>query len=252
MRPVSGTAREFFAEGHPVGLSVIEALDTLYVMELDDDLRESADWLERNLDFDIDADFHVFESIIRVVGGLLAGHLVTGRRSLLDLCVDVTDRLLPAFTKSPTGMPYTRANLRTVAAAQRGRDRAPGGGVGRPRLVPPGRLRHRRDHRPPPVRAGVVLGRAGRQGRRPPARRGVPPLVGVRPAALARAARGDRLRHHDRDLARQPVPARVRQRRLRPVLADRRRLLPPHRRGGTSRACGPTPASPAGTRSWRT
>ncbi|HEY3606472.1 MAG TPA: glycoside hydrolase family 47 protein [Pseudonocardiaceae bacterium] len=35
VHPVSGTFSEFFVAGHPIGLSIIEALDTLYVMELD-------------------------------------------------------------------------------------------------------------------------------------------------------------------------------------------------------------------------
>ena len=117
VNPVSGTASEFFVDGHPIGLSIIEALDTLYVMGLDQDLADGVAWIEKNLDFDIDGDFHVFEAIIRVVGGLLAGYLATGNKKLLALTVDITDRLLPAFTKSPTGMPYQYVNLRTGAVS---------------------------------------------------------------------------------------------------------------------------------------
>jgi mannosyl-oligosaccharide alpha-1,2-mannosidase len=117
VNPVSGTASEFFVDGHPIGLSIIEALDTLYVMELDQDLAEGIAWIEKNLDFDIDGDFHVFEAIIRVVGGLLAGYLATGNKKLLALTVDCTDRLLPAFTESPTGMPYQYVNFHTGAVS---------------------------------------------------------------------------------------------------------------------------------------
>lgn len=117
VNPVSGTASEFFVAGHPIGLSIIEALDTLYVMELDSDLDAGVTWIEQNLDFDIDGDFHVFEAIIRVVGGLLAGYLATGNPKLLALTVDVTDRLLPAFTRSPTGMPYQFVNFHTGAVS---------------------------------------------------------------------------------------------------------------------------------------
>lgn len=117
VKPVSGGYSEFFVRGHPIGLSIIEALDTLYVMELDGEVADAVAWIEQNLDFDIDGDFHVFEAIIRVVGGLLAGHLATGNSTLLRLAVDVTDRLLPAFTKSPTGMPYRYVNLHTGAVS---------------------------------------------------------------------------------------------------------------------------------------
>ncbi|MFI0914508.1 glycoside hydrolase family 47 protein [Streptomyces abikoensis] len=117
--PVSGGHREFFAAGHPVGLSIVEALDTHFLMGLDDEVGLCLDWIDDRLDFDIDAPFQVFETTIRLVGGLLAGHLVTGRRALLDLCADLTDRLLPAFTRSPTGMPYRFVNLRTGAVSGR-------------------------------------------------------------------------------------------------------------------------------------
>ena len=117
LNPLSGTYSEFFVPGHPIGLSIIEALDTLYVMELDSELTAGVSWIEQNLNFDIDGDFHVFEAIIRVVGGLLAGYLATGSKTLLDLTVDVTDRIMPAFTQSPTGMPYQYVNFHTGAVS---------------------------------------------------------------------------------------------------------------------------------------
>jgi mannosyl-oligosaccharide alpha-1,2-mannosidase len=111
--PISMQRNDFFVPGHPIGLSIIEALDTLYVMQLDDLLHEGVAWIKQNVDFDIDGDFHVFEAIIRVVGGLEAGYLATGDPALLAKCKEITDRLLPAFTKSPTGMPYQYVNLHT-------------------------------------------------------------------------------------------------------------------------------------------
>jgi hypothetical protein len=111
--PLTGEGSDFFADGASVGLTIVEALDTLYVMGLDDDLSDGVRWCEQNLDFDIDADFQVFETIIRMVGGLLSGYHATGRGSLLRLARDLADRLLPAFTESPTGAPYRFVNLRT-------------------------------------------------------------------------------------------------------------------------------------------
>ncbi len=117
VRPVSGTHSDFFADGKTFGLSIVEALDTLYVMGEDAELARGCDWIEANFDPAQDADVHVFEAIIRMVGGLLAGYLATGRRPLLDRCRELTDRLLPAFTSSPTGIPYTHVNLRTGAVS---------------------------------------------------------------------------------------------------------------------------------------
>ena len=115
LKPVSGGHHDFFAPGHTFGLSMVEALDTLYLMGLDEELTRSCDWIDANLDPAQNADTHVFEAIIRVVGGLLAGFEATGRSSLLARAREFADRLLPAFTKSPTGIPYTLVNLRTGA-----------------------------------------------------------------------------------------------------------------------------------------
>jgi mannosyl-oligosaccharide alpha-1,2-mannosidase len=114
IRPVSGGNEEFFFPNGPsLGLSMVEALDTLYLMELDAELEGAVAWIVRNLRFDIDDSIQVFETNIRMVGGLLAGWFATKDKRLLDLAHDLGSRLLPAFTKSPTGMPYRFVNLKT-------------------------------------------------------------------------------------------------------------------------------------------
>ena len=65
INPVSGTAQSFFIEGHDLGLSLVEALDTLWLMELDAEFEEGVDWVKANLDFDVDGDAQVFETNIR-------------------------------------------------------------------------------------------------------------------------------------------------------------------------------------------
>ncbi|HWD49007.1 MAG TPA: glycoside hydrolase family 47 protein [Rhizomicrobium sp.] len=116
IKPVSGGSEAFFfPNGHGLGLSIVEALDTLCVMRLDKEAEEGVRWIANNLQFDIDGEVQVFETGIRMVGGLLSGWLGTREKKLLALAKDLADRLSPAFTKSPTGMPYRFVNLKTGA-----------------------------------------------------------------------------------------------------------------------------------------
>lgn len=112
--PVSGGHSEFFDDAHPVGLTIVEALDTLYLMRLDDELADGVAWIKDNLDFGaVDADVQVFETNIRMVGGLLSGYLATRERALLRQARRIADVLLPCFEGSPTGIPYRFVNPRT-------------------------------------------------------------------------------------------------------------------------------------------
>ena len=115
INPVSGTAQSFFIEGHDLGLSLVEALDTLWLMELDDEFQQGVDWVKSSLDFDIDGYSQVFETNIRLVGGLLSAHLACGDPVLLAKAKDLADRLMKAFEASPHGLPYRYVNLRTGA-----------------------------------------------------------------------------------------------------------------------------------------
>ena len=115
INPVSGTSQSFFIEGHDLGLSLVEALDTLWLMELDEEFQAGVDWVKAELDFDIDAFAQTFETNIRLVGGLLSAHLASGDPVLLAKAKDLADRLMKAFEASPHGLPYRYVNLRTGA-----------------------------------------------------------------------------------------------------------------------------------------
>lgn len=112
--PVSGGHSEFFDDAHPVGLTIVEALDTLYLMRLDAELAEGVAWIKDNLDFGaVNENVQVFETNIRMVGGLLSGYLATRERDLLRHARRIADILLPCFERSPTGIPYRFVNPAT-------------------------------------------------------------------------------------------------------------------------------------------
>ncbi len=113
--PVSGGSESFSIKGQHVGLSLIEALDTLWLMELDAEFKDGVEWIHANLDFDVDGEVSVFETIIRLVGGLLSAHLASGDKLLLAKAKDLADRLMPSFTRSPIGVPHRFINLKTGA-----------------------------------------------------------------------------------------------------------------------------------------
>ncbi|XP_055370963.1 uncharacterized protein LOC129605308 [Condylostylus longicornis] len=104
-------------------LTLIDALDTLAVMGNFTEFRRVVQYLVENSNFDSDINVSVFETNIRVVGGLLSAHLMSRRAGvdlepgwpcngpLLRMAEDVARRLLPAFD-TKTGMPYGTVNLR--------------------------------------------------------------------------------------------------------------------------------------------
>ena len=117
MKPISGGASAFPLKDRHLGLSLVEALDTLWVMGLDEEFEEGVAWVKANFDPDVDGDVSVFETSIRLVGGLLSAHYACGDPVLLAKAKDLAERLLPAFD-TPTGIPWSRINLKTGAPSE--------------------------------------------------------------------------------------------------------------------------------------
>jgi len=123
IKPISGGSETFPLKNHHLGLTIVEALDTLWVMGLDEEFRDGADWAKANLDFDVDGEVSVFETSIRLVGGLLSAWHASGDPVLLAKARDCADRLMPSFAASPIGIPHRYINLRT--GVLRGRETNP-------------------------------------------------------------------------------------------------------------------------------
>ncbi|KAL5974120.1 hypothetical protein ACLOJK_030783 [Asimina triloba] len=93
-----------------LGATLIDSLDTLYIMGLHKQFQKAREWIANSLDFNKDYDASVFETTIRVVGGLLSAYDLSEDQVFLGKAKDIADRLLPAWD-TPTGIPYNRINL---------------------------------------------------------------------------------------------------------------------------------------------
>ncbi|XP_006258439.1 ER degradation-enhancing alpha-mannosidase-like protein 2 isoform X1 [Alligator mississippiensis] len=103
-------------------LTLIDALDTLLILGNVSEFQRVVDVLQEGVDFDIDVNASVFETNIRVVGGLLSAHLLSKKAGtevepgwpcsgpLLRMAEEAARKLLPAF-QTPTGMPFGTVNL---------------------------------------------------------------------------------------------------------------------------------------------
>ncbi|KRX45113.1 ER degradation-enhancing alpha-mannosidase-like protein 2 [Trichinella murrelli] len=104
-------------------LSLIDSLDTLIIMGNYSEFRRVANIIIDGFDSCADVNVSVFETNIRVIGGLLSAHILSKTANmeledgwpcqgpLLRLAESVASKLLPAF-KTTTGMPYGTVNLR--------------------------------------------------------------------------------------------------------------------------------------------
>ncbi|VDK48704.1 unnamed protein product [Anisakis simplex] len=114
LRPISrtGHSASIFGNGE-TGATIVDALDTLYLMDLKDEFRQARNWVANSLDLaKSDGDMSVFEMNIRFVGGLLSAFALTNDTVFRDKAEQIADLLLPAFN-TPTGIPYAVFNART-------------------------------------------------------------------------------------------------------------------------------------------
>jgi hypothetical protein len=116
------------------GLSIVDALDTLWIAGMRTEFDQARAWVAANLTFDVDRTVSFFESTIRIVGGLLSAYELSkdtmflevrwaatsmrppARSSSAQKAEELAVRLSGVFT-SETGIPYAGVNLRTCVAA---------------------------------------------------------------------------------------------------------------------------------------
>uniref|UniRef100_A0A8D3D104 alpha-1,2-Mannosidase n=1 Tax=Scophthalmus maximus TaxID=52904 RepID=A0A8D3D104_SCOMX len=73
------------------GASIIDSLDTLYIMGLMDEYNDAKEWVKSSLDLNSNGEASLFEVNIRYVGGLLSAYYLTGEEvRLIDAFCFVT------------------------------------------------------------------------------------------------------------------------------------------------------------------
>lgn len=111
LRPMSRTGHTWFG----LGLTIIDGMDTMYLMGLHEELAAAREWVANSLQLAQQRDVNLFETTIRVLGGLLSMHTLTKDQLYLDKALELGRRLLPGF-RSASGVPYSDVNLATGVA----------------------------------------------------------------------------------------------------------------------------------------
>ncbi|KFY07850.1 hypothetical protein V492_06767 [Pseudogymnoascus sp. VKM F-4246] len=126
--PVSKKGKQMTPKG--MGWIIVDALDTLMLMNLTSRLTEARKWVGTKLDYDQDQEVNTFETTIRMIGGLLSAHYLStefpdmapiedddpgapGEDLYLEKAKDLADRVIGAF-ESDSGVPYASVNLKTM------------------------------------------------------------------------------------------------------------------------------------------
>ncbi|CZT47914.1 related to alpha-mannosidase MNS1 [Rhynchosporium secalis] len=127
--PISKQGRQMVPHG--MGWIIVDALDTMILMNLTSRLSHAREWIATSLDYDQDQEVNTFETTIRMLGGLLSAHYLStefpelapqkdddegakGEDLYLEKATDLANRLIGAFD-SPSGVPFASVNLRTNA-----------------------------------------------------------------------------------------------------------------------------------------
>eukprot|EP00040_Diaphanoeca_grandis_P044258 m.11812 g.11812 ORF g.11812 m.11812 type:complete len:814 (-) comp8994_c0_seq1:39-2480(-) len=122
--PLTCTGRDTWGS---YALTLIDSLSTLYIFGNLTEFDYAVHQVKEKVHLAIDRNVSVFETNIRILGGLISAHIFALERlthhtpageepfqyngELLEMAIDTGERLLPAF-KTPTGIPYGTVNLR--------------------------------------------------------------------------------------------------------------------------------------------
>lgn len=125
--PVSKRGQQMSTNG--LGWIIVDALDTMILMNMTSRVSHAREWISKSLDYDQDQEVNTFETTIRMLGGLLSAYYLStefpdlapladddegapGQDLYREKAKDLADRLMGAF-ETPSGIPWASVNLRT-------------------------------------------------------------------------------------------------------------------------------------------
>uniref|UniRef100_H0VLV5 alpha-1,2-Mannosidase n=1 Tax=Cavia porcellus TaxID=10141 RepID=H0VLV5_CAVPO len=112
LRPLTKDGYEGSMFGGLRGATVIDSLDTLYLMELKEEFQEAKAWVEESFHLNVSGEASLFEVNIRYIGGLLSAYYLTGEEVFRMKAIKLGEKLLPAFN-TPTGIPKGVVNFKS-------------------------------------------------------------------------------------------------------------------------------------------
>lgn len=113
LKPVSKSHQNWL----DIGLTIVDSLDTLFIMGMKEEFQKARDWVATELSFDKNREVSTFETSIRVLGGLLSAYDLSRDAVFLTKAKDIADRLIKAFAPSPVGIPLSQVHLMTGHAS---------------------------------------------------------------------------------------------------------------------------------------
>ncbi|CCD27179.1 mannosyl-oligosaccharide 1,2-alpha-mannosidase NDAI_0J02870 [Naumovozyma dairenensis CBS 421] len=139
--PLSHTAKNMPQSNQPLGWIIVDSIDTIMLMYnstslykdiFQNEILRIENWIKNDLSYkDIDSEVNVFETTIRMLGGLLSAYHLSSLEFqipgsnptiYLEKAIELADCLTPAFIQSPTGIPYSSINLKTGQAIKNHQD----------------------------------------------------------------------------------------------------------------------------------
>eukprot|EP00435_Cladocopium_sp_Y103_P001648 s2810_g1.t1 len=116
LKPVTGRGVDSWGG---VAQTLVDSLDTLWMMGFHEEFHRAAEWAEANLNFDKDLNVNYFETSIRHLGGLLSAYVFSQRPGLLLKAIDLAQRLAQVFPQLVSSGPPAAAPSFGGGAASR-------------------------------------------------------------------------------------------------------------------------------------
>lgn len=128
LKPLSKSSSTWFN----LGLTIVDSLDTIYIMSLNEIFDEAREWVAKSLDLASDRYNNLFEITIRysihsvwnlvlkfgafrIMGGLLSAYNLSGDKIFLEKAYDLGNRTMPAFDTA-SHIPLSDINLKRLQA----------------------------------------------------------------------------------------------------------------------------------------
>ncbi|PIC26442.1 hypothetical protein B9Z55_019016 [Caenorhabditis nigoni] len=106
--------------GSQMPATIVDAADTLFIMDLKDQYKEARDYIEKNFSMTKSTStLSVFETTIRFLGGLVSLYALTQEKFYIDKAREVGEALLPAFN-TPSGIPKSNLDVASKHASNYG------------------------------------------------------------------------------------------------------------------------------------